>query len=246
MRRGEVSEHWRLGHRRRCRNRLDAQNHLLPRKTALALKRLRDTVDGNVRAIGIVVGALNLQLFDINRRLDFLCAGPDDGPIRATGLHAHIAEHGCQAGPLQKCRRRTAVHHLRSRTRHERAAHAHQGRSGKRKRREHLLPRCSERGARKALLALSWRRVRLRVGVCADETATRRGQHAWAGRAWEGRSKGGRASISSEVRQRLSEANLTCEGGRPQMGNGCIDKPDSLVIDKHAGLDARSLSEKGL
>jgi hypothetical protein len=30
------------------------------------------------------------------------------------------------------------------------------------------------------------------------------------------------------------------------MGNGCIDKPDSLVIDKHAGLDARSLSEKGL
>jgi hypothetical protein len=169
MRRGEVSEHWRLGHRRRCRNRLDAQNHLLPRKTALALKRLRDTVDGNVRAIGIVVGALNLQLFDINRRLDFLCAGPDDGPIRATGLHAHIAEHGCQAGPLQKCRRRTAVHHLRSRTRHERAAHAHQGRSGKRKRREHLLPRCSERGARKALLALSWRRVRLRVGVCADD-----------------------------------------------------------------------------
>ena len=172
MRRGEVSEHWRLGHRRRCRNRLDAQNHLLPRKTALALKRLRDTVDGNVRAIGIVVGALNLQLFDINRRLDFLCAGPNDGPIRATGLHAHIAEHGCQAGPLQKCRRRTAVHHLRSRTRHERAAHAHQGRPGKRKRREHLLPRCSERGARKALLALSWlasrptprRRVRRRDG----------------------------------------------------------------------------------
>ena len=45
--------------------------------------------------------------------------------------------------------------------------------------------------------------------------------HAWAGRAWEGRSKGGRAS--SEVRKRLSEANLTCEGGRPQKGNGCID-----------------------